>query len=117
MCNDYYQGRFKKNGKDGLEVKIKNIVKGFTDRDSLSKIEEYVNETSDSLYSTFKKDFFDITEDNRRLFLYLMLGFSSRTISVIFGQEISAVYNKKSRLKARIAKSDTANKEQYLKFF
>ncbi|MDE5871537.1 MAG: tetratricopeptide repeat protein [Muribaculaceae bacterium] len=117
FCDDYYQGRFSKNEGNGMDEKIKNIVRDFTEKSSLDKIAEYVDEKSGGLYSSFKKDFFDITEEHHRLFLYLLLGFTSRTISVIIGQNISNVYNKKSRLKATIVKSDLPVKERYLKYF
>ncbi|MDE6548216.1 MAG: tetratricopeptide repeat protein [Muribaculaceae bacterium] len=117
LCDNYYQGKYNKKDKEKITSEINNIVNGLKEKSSVDRIEEYVNETSDGLYASFKSDFFDITEDNRRLFLYLMLGFSSRTISVIFNLDISAVYNKKSRLKARITKSQASKKEEYLKFF
>lgn len=117
LCDDYYQGRYSKEKNECVVNNILKIVRSFTEKSSLEKIGEYVDENSNGLYTSFTKDFFDITEENRRLFLYLMLGLNSRTISVIIGQDISAVYNKKSRLKARIAKSDVLKKEDYLRLF
>ncbi|MDE6022838.1 MAG: hypothetical protein K2G13_04970 [Muribaculaceae bacterium] len=117
LCEDFYQGRYRKKKKEEIFAEINNILKDFTDKSGLEKIGEYVDISSGGLYSSFRSEFFDISEENRRLFLYLMLGFSSRTISVIFDQDISAVYNKKSRLKAKIAKSDSSMKDKYLKFF
>ena len=117
LCDDYYQGRFCKSNKDGVYTEINSIVRSFIDPFSVDKIVEYVDEQSDGLYSAFKKDFFDLSNENHRLFLYLMLGFSSRTISVILGQSISVVYNKKSRLKSKIEKSQAFGKDEYLRFF
>ncbi len=117
LCEEYYQGRYSKKKKSDIFAEINNILKDFTEKPSLEKIGKYVDDSSCSLYSSFRSDFFDISEDNIRLFLYLMLGFSARTISVIFDQDISAIYNKKSRLKAKIAKGDSSRKDEYLKFF
>ncbi|MDE5840895.1 MAG: hypothetical protein K2H49_08245 [Muribaculaceae bacterium] len=117
LCDDYYQRRFIKNENTRIHKEIISTVKCFTDQSSLEKIIEYVDENSDHLYSSFKKDFFSLTEENYHLFLYLMLGFSPRTISVIFGQNIDAIYNKKSRLKNKITNSDISEKNKYLKYF
>lgn len=117
LCDDYYQGRVGKSDKEELGIKISNILKVFSEKSSLEEIAQYVDEKSGGLYASFKKDFYDLSEENFRLFLYLMLGFSARTISVILGQEIGTVYNKKSRLKTRILKSDIFDRNKYLKFF
>ena len=89
----------------------------FSEKNNLDEIEKFVDEKSGGLYTSFKKEFFDFSEDEYRLFLYLMLGFNSRTISVILGQKISAVYNRKSRLKGKIEKGNDQDKEKYLSFF
>lgn len=117
LCDDYYQNRYSKNKNEELIAEINDIVKDFTQKSSLNNIADYIDDNSDGLYSSFVNEFHDLTEDNRRLFLYLMLGFSSRTISIILGLDISAIYNKKSRLKAKIVKSDSPSKNKYLEFF
>ncbi|MDE7095935.1 MAG: hypothetical protein K2O47_00390, partial [Muribaculaceae bacterium] len=93
LCDDYYQKRFIKKEDTRIHKEIINTVKCFTDQSSLEKIIEYVDENSEHLYSMFKKDFYSLSEENYRLFLYLMLGFNPRTISVILQQNISAIYN------------------------
>ncbi len=117
LCDDYYQGRVSKSDRERVSAEIKKIVKSFTEKSGLEKVREYVDKNAGGLYTSFIKDFYDLSEENKRLYLYLLLGFNSRTISVILAQEISAVYNKKSRLKAKISKSEVERKEEYLKFF
>lgn len=117
LCDDYYQGKVSKCDRERVTAEIKKIVKSFTEKSGLDKVREYVDENAGGLYTSFIKDFYDLSEENKRLYLYLLLGFNSRTISVILAQEISAVYNKKSRLKSKITKSEVERKEEYLKFF
>ena len=115
LCDDYYQsGLLRKNG---IYTDIDNIIRSFTEKDSLEKIAEYVDEKSGDLYSSFKKDYFHLSADYQQLFLYVMLGLSPRTLSVILHQNINAIYTKKSRLKSKIEQSDVIRKKEYLNFF
>ncbi|MDE6631418.1 MAG: hypothetical protein K2K23_00300 [Muribaculaceae bacterium] len=118
LCDDYYQGcGISKNKSNDVDAKINSIIAEFKDNESMYKIAEYVDGKSGGLYSSFKKDFFHLSSECHRLFLYLMLGFSARTLSVIIGQSINAIYIKKSRLKSKITQSDLSLKDEYLKFF
>ncbi len=117
LCDDYYQGRYNKGEKETISIEINKIVKSFTERSSLKKIEEYVNDNMNGIYANFLNDFFNLSEENKRLFLYLLLGFNSRSIAVILGQSTSAIYNKKSRLKAKISNSDALRKNDYIQIF
>ena len=118
LCDDYYQGKYSlKRKDDGILDEIQNIVRSFTEKESLKNIAEYVDEKSGGLYCSFCKDFFSLSGDSLRLFLYIMLGFSARTLSVIIGQSINVVYTQKSRLKKKIEQSDVTRKDEYLSFF
>lgn len=117
LCDDYYPHCDRNDDKKGIKAEANKVIMTFSEKYSLEEIEKFVDEKSDGLYTSFKKVFFDFSEDEHRLFLYLMLGFNSRTISVILGQKVSAVYNKKSRLKGKIEKSRDQNKQKYLRFF
>lgn len=117
LCDDHYQGKYTRNGNGQIISKMTEIIGNFTDKSNLVKIEEYVDANTSGMYSSFKQEFFDVNEENRRLFLYLCLGFTSRTISVFLNQNISVVYTKKSRLKNRIASSSASRKEDYLSMF
>jgi hypothetical protein len=46
--------------------------------------------------------------------MYIVLGFSARAISVFLNEKIDVVYNRKSRLKQKIQKSDVLNKDYFL---
>lgn len=63
-----------------------------------------------------KKDFPKLKEEDYRLFLYLMFGFSARSISLFMGEKIEVVYNRKSRLKSKIKNSNATLKNEYLEY-
>lgn len=114
LCDEYYQSPdvSRKNDKE-YEEALQTIAK-FTDSAYLNSVEEYVDSVSGNLYSSFKKEMFGISRDYKRLFLYYILGFSPRSISIFMNQKVSAVYNRKSRLKSEIEKSNATRKDEYL---
>lgn len=115
LCDEYYQnsGNLKSNEKL-LEEAIEEIA-NLNNQEYMDGIEEYVDSVSDNLYTSFKNELPDMSKDQKRLFLYYIMGFSPRSISAILGQKTSAVYNKKSRLKSEIERSDASRKDEYLK--
>lgn len=118
LIDEYYQTvETKKKTFINTHVEVNSIIGEFKDKESLAKIADYVDEKSGGLFSSFKKDFFQLSADSHRLFLYLILGLSARTLSVILDLTLNAVYIKKSRLKAKIEQSDVDLKNEYLKFF
>lgn len=112
LCDDYYQNS--NIQKNEIREDMMDIVKNFNDSKYLKQIEEYVDLVSGNLYSSFKEEMLRVSVDNRRIFLYYLLGFSPRSISVFLDQKISAIYNKKSRLKADVEKSHSTRKNEYL---
>lgn len=114
LCDKFYQ-RPPKSSEDETWQKIKQIIGNFTDAEYLKEIENYVDEISGNLYKSFTQEFYNLSDDKHRLFFYYLLGFSPRSISVFFNQKISAIYNRKSRLKDEIEKSDATRKSEYLK--
>lgn len=115
LCDKYYQCAGLKVHNDISLEEINKTIKNFTDAEYLSKIEEYVDEMSEGLYTSFKKEMHSLREDNRRIFLYYLLGFSPRSISVLMDLRLDAVYNKKSRIKAAVSRSNASRKDEYLK--
>lgn len=113
LCDKFYQ---KPNHSldDETSWEIKRVIHNFTNKDHLKEIENYVDEISNNLYKSFTQEFYDLSNDKRRLFLYYLLGFSPRSISVFLDQKISTIYNRKSRLKDEFEKSNALRRPEYL---
>lgn len=94
--------------------RISEIVSQFNDSDFLRNVESDIDNYMDGLYSSFKNDFPQMKEDNLKLFLYYCLGFSPRTISILLDLDMDVIYNKKSRLRAKIKGSSSSRRDEYL---
>lgn len=115
LCDDYYQNAVVGISNEKVYQDTVKTIANFTDDKYLNEVGKYVDSVSDNLYSSFKKEMYYVKEENKRVFLYYLLGFSPRSISVFLDEKISSVYNRKSRLKADIEKSTATRKEDYLK--
>lgn len=117
LCAAYYESRDTKLEKKRIVEEVGLIFQEFTDdRSRLSELADYADRYTDGAYTAFNTDFPRLKDEDRRLFLYLMMGFSSRSISIFLKEKIEVVYNRKSRLKARIRNSNAQRKEEFLAY-
>ncbi|MCM1489367.1 MAG: hypothetical protein NC095_00865 [Muribaculum sp.] len=116
LCDEYYEKQYSLDKKNELESMIKKIKKMFYKKDYISQIEKDVDSYTKGLFSSFKRDFPDLKSDDIKLYMFLVLNFSSRTISVIMDLEISVIYNRKSRLKKKIQAHTTPIRDEYLRY-
>ena len=70
--------------------------------DSFPRMEQAVNDCRGNLLDKVKECLPDIKPDDYRLLVYLAGSLSSRTISLLLGENVDVVYKRKSRLKARL---------------
>lgn len=106
------------NTKAQQEVIYKQVRNFFTNLASnpatKKELEEIVNTVNDNIIVKLRKQFPKFKPADIDLLCYIYAGFSAQIISVIIGDSVSNIYNRKSRLKARIAASDSAEKDFFI---
>lgn len=118
LCATYYESSSEKSEKKRIITEVEKIVHEFSDdKKTLNELREYADKYTNGSYSAFRKDFPGLKEDEYRMFLYIMLGFSARSISLFLRNKIDIIYNHKARLKTRIKNSSAARKMEYLEYF
>ncbi len=115
LCDSYFQDRYVKSKKNKLDKEINILLKDFSDPNFLKEVGLYIDRCLDGLYSAFICDYPNLNDDKRRLFMFMTLGLSTRSICVIMDIEHSNLYNRKARLKKMVQESDSLRKEDYLK--
>lgn len=100
-----------------LVKRISRMIANYSNPKFLGKMEQEANRFHDSIVTRFRQAFPDLRDDELRLFLYQIFGFSGRTISFLLNDELAIVYVRRSRLKAKIQKSDTPDRDLFLSFF
>lgn len=111
LLESFYVNGFKSKDSEGAQ----EIIAHFNDSQFLDEIGKEIDHYSDGLYSAFKSDFPKLKQDYMKLFIYLYLDFSSRSISALTNQDLDVVYNRKSRLKKLIKSSASQRKSEILK--
>lgn len=108
----------KGDSKKAIYAEVETIIKEFREDDGLLKqLESIVNSYCGDIMTSFKNDVPGLKPTEIRLFLFMLLGFSPQTISVILSISVEKYYNWKSVLKKKIQKEGDNISARYLPFF
>ena len=115
LSSAYYQCKGLSNEKEKIHNEVVRIISNVaTDAIAIKKMEEFINRYKDNLMVKFNKSFPDFSKSEVTLYMYVVLGFSARAISIFLNENIDVIYNRKSRLKQKILKSKVNNREYFL---
>ncbi len=118
LCNNYYSYENSPNKQRKAYSEIMKLIKklqaGGSEIDDLIK---FVNKNADNIFNKFCEDNSNMTELEYRLFLFLILGFSSTTLSFLLGLSVNQVYAKKTYIKNKIKKNKSSNTHLFLSYF
>ncbi len=103
LCEQYYVYE----DTDKLQKKIIQEVSEIIDElrkdpKTQSDLEAWLNATQDNVVSKLRADHPEFKEEEIRLFCYISAGFTPTMMSVMLKKDKSVVYNRVSRLKAKI---------------
>ena len=113
LCNVYYDSQGTKFEKDRIYKEVKKQIESLG-TENAKQLEDIINNYNDNLLLQFKTDFPTLSNDYHIFATYQFAGFSARAISLFMDNKVENIYNMKSRLKSRIANSNSIYKEKYL---
>ena len=103
LCEQYYIHEDSKNFQNKITTEVQQIIDEIRDDAKTQKaLEEWLDATQDGIVSRVKADFPELKESDIKLFCFLAAGFTSTMISVFLSKGKNVVYNRTSRLKAKI---------------
>lgn len=100
-----------------LLKRINRLKENFCDPKFLEKMEQEINRFHGDIIRHLRREFPGMKEDDVRLFLYQVCGFSGRTITFLTGEELKSLYPRRSRLKSRILRSEAPSRADFLRYF
>lgn len=119
LLDVYYQ--HKDNPKIGLLIskELDNTLKSFSpDSTYLTKVENSIDRDCANLISNFYASFPGISNNEKKLFLFIVMGLSTRAMCLLFDiQNPNALSARRMRLKKKIAESNIVGKERFLRYF
>ena len=103
LCEQYYvyedTDRFQKK----IIQEVREIIDEMrNDPGSLKELEQWLNLTQDDVVARLRASHPELKEEEIRLFCYIQAGFTPTMMSVLLRKDKSVVYNRVSRLKAKI---------------
>lgn len=114
LASTYYE-RQGMNEQKAIFNKVKAMLDSYaSDKKGKQEIEEVVNACYDDVMAKVRRELPGLKESELDLLRYIYAGFSLRVISFFTGDSINYTAVKKSRLKAKIAKSDAPSKELFV---
>lgn len=103
LCEQYYvyedTDRFQKK----IIQEVREIIDEMrNDPGVLKELEQWLNLTQDDVVARLRSSHPELKEEEIRLFCYIQAGFTPTMMSVLLQKDKSVVYNRVSRLKAKI---------------
>lgn len=118
LCLQYYETHGTALERKRIIAEVESqIMKIGRDPQTINDLEDFVNHYADNLISKFRLEIPNLKDDEVRFFMYTVIGFSARSISLFLDDKVENIYNRKSRLKSKIKNSDSASKVLFLSYF
>ncbi|MCM1150540.1 MAG: hypothetical protein NC209_08280 [Alistipes sp.] len=115
LAATYYE-RKGANEQRAIYNKVKKLLDTYASgADGKREIERVVDTCHDNIMQKLRAELPELKEAELDLLRYVYAGFSLQVISVFTGDTVNYTSVKKSRLKAKIAKSNAPSKELFIK--
>ena len=113
----FYEVKDMPAGKNQIYKMIEDIVSSIRDDEKIIQdMTDIVNRYLDGLMTSLKTDLPKITNNDFRIFLFTVSGFSSKSISVFENVDVDKIYNRKYSLKKKLERLPDDIKNKYLQF-
>lgn len=111
----FYERDNTKAQQEAIYKQVKKFITDLSSNPSTKKeLEHIINTANDNIIVKLREQFPKIKPADIDLLSYIYAGFSAQIISVIIDDTVSNVYTRKSRLRSRIAASETVDKDFFL---
>lgn len=116
LCRTLYEAP-SRVAKKRISEEITSLIDQYSsDSKKLSELETLVNRHHNNILIKLRNEFPDLKDADIRLFMFSVLGFSNSAIAIFLKEEkITAIYDRRKRLKSKFRNSISTNKEIYLK--
>lgn len=113
----YYEVKDMSSRQSQFYRMIENLISSVQEDEKITEnMAGIVDRHLDGLMSSLKTDLPNVTKNDYRIFLFTVLGFSAKSISVFEDVEIDKVYRRKYSLKKKLEKLPENIREKYLVF-
>lgn len=117
LASKYYEIKGDAFEKKKMYDEILKIFESIrSDRNTIESFERIINQRLDNLMVKFRRDYPKMSESDIVLFIFSVLDFSSKSISVFLDIPVSRLYNRRFSLKNKISENVSSDVNYYLRF-
>ncbi|MCM1037551.1 MAG: hypothetical protein NC406_09550, partial [Bacteroides sp.] len=119
LCQLVFQSGMDEKSQDAISEAVISHLKEWRNmkKKKFAELTSMIDKAYDNLYSDFITDFPATNEDDLKIFIFSILGFSGSSIAWFLKNiTVTSVYDRKKRLKNRIKTSGATNRERYLEY-
>lgn len=103
LCEQFYIYEDSEKFQKKIIQEVREIINELRNDSKVQKeLEQWLNQTQDDVVSKLRASHPKLKEEDIKLFCYLQAGFTPTMISVLLRKDKSIIYNRVSRLKAKI---------------
>lgn len=103
LCEQFYIYENSEKFQKKIIQEVREIINELRNDSKVQKeLEQWLNQTQDDVISKLRASHPKLKEEDIKLFCYLQAGFTPTMISVLLRKDKSIIYNRVSRLKAKI---------------
>ena len=103
LCEQFYIYENSEKFQKKIIQEVREIINELRNDSKVQKeLEQWLNQTQDDVVSKLRASHPKLKEEDIKLFCYLQAGFTPTMISVLLRKDKSIIYNRVSRLKAKI---------------
>lgn len=103
LCEQYYVYEDTDKFQKKIIQEVREIIEELrTDSKAQKELEDWLNKNQDDVVAKLRMSHPELKDDEIKLFCYIQAGFTSTMMSVLLGKDKSVIYNRVSRLKAKI---------------
>lgn len=114
LCNEFFEKRDSDKVKYSIYERVKTEIIKFSEPKEVSKLEKIVDQCKDDIVKKLREEFPNMTEREVTFLVMIFAGLSPRAISLFMDMKLGNYYNKRQRLKTKIAASDSKYKRLFL---
>lgn len=118
LCRMVYESENQAAARMRVSKAVSKLIDELSeDKKKIEELEKSVNLVCNDVMVSFRTDFPNLKEADYNLFLYSILGFSPSAITLFLKEEkLTKVYERKRRLKDKVKKLESPNREKYMDF-
>lgn len=116
LCISYFDNADNKTSGKRFRLEVDNLIESMTDRHSIELLEKHLNNSYKGIVDRLRQQLSGWNEQDILFIIYMIAGFSAKTISLFTGKNISSFYVRKKRIILKLESASPKDLDEYLSF-